>query len=165
MTWTLWHLKSPTTQLSTEQLFRLTTKIQAPWMFGSRLSLLFIYNVVWALWILVIKIYGDLCNIFIIVELYAKAHQNSPYYNKSQFKQVIRNINKFSKSIKRNWNLMTSQIARFMGPTWGPYGSCRPQVDPKLIPWTLISGMPWRAAMTQTHGKFYHINCNASSNK
>ena len=32
------------------------------------------------------------------------------------------------------------QIARFMGPTWGPPGSCRPQVDPMLAPCTLLSG-------------------------
>ena len=34
-----------------------------------------------------------------------------------------------------------SQIARFMGPTWGPSGSCRPQMGPMLAPWTLLSGM------------------------
>ena len=32
-------------------------------------------------------------------------------------------------------------IARFMGPTWGPPGSCRPQVDPMLVPWTLLCGV------------------------
>ena len=32
------------------------------------------------------------------------------------------------------------QIARFMGPTWGPPGSCRPQVGPMLASWTFISG-------------------------
>ena len=26
-----------------------------------------------------------------------------------------------------------------MGPTWGPPGSCRPQVGPMLTPWTLLS--------------------------
>ena len=36
---------------------------------------------------------------------------------------------------------ITSQIARFMGPTWGPPGSCRPQVGPMLTPWTLLSGI------------------------
>ena len=34
-----------------------------------------------------------------------------------------------------------SQIAKFMGPTWGPPGSCRPQMGPTLAPWTLISGV------------------------
>ena len=36
---------------------------------------------------------------------------------------------------------LNSQIAKFMGPTWGPPGSCRPQVGPKLAPWTLLSGL------------------------
>ena len=34
-----------------------------------------------------------------------------------------------------------SQIAKFMGPTWGPPGSCRPQMGPMLAPWTLLSGI------------------------
>ena len=29
---------------------------------------------------------------------------------------------------------------RFMWPTWGPPGSCWPQVGPILIPWTFLSG-------------------------
>ena len=32
------------------------------------------------------------------------------------------------------------QIARIMGPTWGPPGSCRPQIDPMMAPWSLLSG-------------------------
>ena len=35
---------------------------------------------------------------------------------------------------------LTTQIAKFMGPTWGPPGSCRPQMGPMLAPWTLLSG-------------------------
>ena len=38
-------------------------------------------------------------------------------------------------SVKR-----ATQIARFMGSTRGPPGSCRPQVSPMLAPWTLLSG-------------------------
>ena len=34
-----------------------------------------------------------------------------------------------------------SQIARFMGPAWGPPGSCRPQMGPVLAPRTLLSGV------------------------
>ena len=34
-----------------------------------------------------------------------------------------------------------SQIARLMGPTWGPSGSCRPQMGPMLATWTLLSGL------------------------
>ena len=33
-----------------------------------------------------------------------------------------------------------TQIARFMGPTWGPSGAARAQVGPMLAPWTLLSG-------------------------
>ena len=35
-----------------------------------------------------------------------------------------------------------SQIAKFMGPTWGPPVSCRCQMGPMLVPWTLLSGVP-----------------------
>ena len=34
-----------------------------------------------------------------------------------------------------------SQIAKFIGPTWGPPGSCRPQMGPILARWTLLSGV------------------------
>ena len=33
------------------------------------------------------------------------------------------------------------QIAKFVGPTWSPPGSCRPQMGPMLAPWTLLSGI------------------------
>ena len=35
----------------------------------------------------------------------------------------------------------SSQIARFMGPTWGPPGADRTQVGPMLARWTLLSGL------------------------
>ena len=34
-------------------------------------------------------------------------------------------------------------IARFMEPTRGPPGSCRPQMVPMWAPWTLLSGVLW----------------------
>ena len=34
-----------------------------------------------------------------------------------------------------------SQIAKFMGPAWGPLGSYRPQMGPMLAPWTWLSGV------------------------
>ena len=40
-----------------------------------------------------------------------------------------------------------SQRARIMGPTWGPPGSCRPQVGPMYAPWTLLSGIILRWCM------------------
>ena len=41
------------------------------------------------------------------------------------------------------WDELTilTQIAKFMGPTWGTPGSCRPQMGPMLAPWTLLSGL------------------------
>ena len=36
---------------------------------------------------------------------------------------------------------ISSQIARFMGPTWGPPGSCRSQMGPILSLWALLSGI------------------------
>ena len=36
---------------------------------------------------------------------------------------------------------LRSEIAKFMAPTWGPPGSCRPQMGPMLAPQTLLSGM------------------------
>ena len=35
----------------------------------------------------------------------------------------------------------SSQIARSLGPIWGPPGSCWPQMGPMLAPWTLLSGV------------------------
>ena len=42
---------------------------------------------------------------------------------------------------------LQTQIARFAWPTWGPPGSCRPQVGPMLAPWTLLSG-EWQTLPT-----------------
>ena len=33
----------------------------------------------------------------------------------------------------------SAQMAKFMGPTWGPPGSYPPQMDSMLAPWTLLS--------------------------
>ena len=42
------------------------------------------------------------------------------------------------------------QIARFMRPTWGPSGSCRPQMSPMLAPWILLSGARKLSEMWRT---------------
>ena len=47
---------------------------------------------------------------------------------------------------------MDTQIAMFMGPTWVPPGSCRPQTGPMLAPWILLSRysfLIWIAAIKQ----------------
>ena len=37
----------------------------------------------------------------------------------------------------RQFNKEPSQIAKFIGSTWGPPGSCWPQMGRMLVPWTL----------------------------
>ena len=49
-----------------------------------------------------------------------------------------------------------SQIAKFMGPTWGPLGSCRPPMGPMLAPWILLSGLT--ALLTQWSYVFLALN-------
>ena len=39
------------------------------------------------------------------------------------------------------------QIAKFMGPSWGPPGSCRPHVGPMLVPWTLLLGSCYKSLL------------------
>ena len=36
--------------------------------------------------------------------------------------------------------MIITQIAKLMGPTWDPPGSCRPQICPMSGPWILLSG-------------------------
>ena len=55
--------------------------------------------------------------------------------------------------------MICSQIAKFMGPTWGPPGSCRPQVGPMMAPWTLLSGVLYIAQQGSLASSFYvHYN-------
>ena len=61
--------------------------------------------------------------------------RNSPASN-NQNRQTI------SKAIKTVFTPLTGilvQIAKFMGPTWGPSGSSWPQMGPMLAPWALLS--------------------------
>ena len=44
-----------------------------------------------------------------------------------------------TQEVKRHYP--SSQIARFVGPTWGKPGADRTQVGPMLAPWTLLSGL------------------------
>ena len=47
----------------------------------------------------------------------------------------------------------------FMGPTWGPPGSCRPQMGPLLAPWTLLSGYIQIAGKSwNSHGLYSLLN-------
>ena len=65
--------------------------------------------------------------------------------------------------------MLFTQITKFMGPTGGPPGSCRPQMGPMLAPWTLLSvaihatlcGYPLKfkqSAMTKSESRLRHIH-------
>ena len=41
--------------------------------------------------------------------------------------------------------MISTQIAKFKGPIWGPPGSCQPQMGPMLAPLTLPSGWHFRS--------------------
>ena len=47
----------------------------------------------------------------------------------------------FASNLEKLWKKWSSQMAKFMGPTWGTPGSCRPQMGPMLAPWTLLTGL------------------------
>ena len=49
----------------------------------------------------------------------------------------------YGRKVKIETLFIVSQIARFMGPTWGPPGSCWSHMGPMLAPWTLLSGWEW----------------------
>ena len=57
------------------------------------------------------------------------------------------------RKVFHNVKMATPKIAKFMGPTWGPPGSCRPQMDPMLAPWTLLSGTVFSYAAIQALGE------------
>ena len=68
-----------------------------------------------------------------------------PWWNFNVFSiKTIPTISKLSETVMRKYlhkrPELTTQIAKFMGPTWGPPGSCRPQMGPMLAPWTSLSG-------------------------
>ena len=44
-----------------------------------------------------------------------------------------------------------------MGPTWGPPGSCRPQMGPVLASWTLLSGNYWGCVLSTDRFPFYWL--------
>ena len=53
-----------------------------------------------------------------------------------------------------------AHIAKFMGPTWGPSGTCRPQMGPILAPWTLLSGIYVHQHEVNTKGvRRYTVAC------
>ena len=58
------------------------------------------------------------------------------------------------KSSHYTTRLKTTQIAKFMGTTWGPHGSCRSQMGPMLAPWSLLSRQEPEDALTAVTPKY-----------
>ena len=57
------------------------------------------------------------------------------------FKLIPNNMVAANITATRHYQAMWAPlIARFMGPSWGPSGADKTQVDPMLAPWTLLSG-------------------------
>ena len=56
---------------------------------------------------------------------------------------IFMEITQYKLRDSRCHRCITSLIARFMRPTWGPPGADRTQVGPMLAPWTLLSGMAY----------------------
>ena len=75
-----------------------------------------------------------------ILEGESERKKNTKYYSKYLYFQRDMNIGTCN-IIHRHYRHYLSQIAKFMGPTWDPPGTCRPQMGPMLAPWTLLSGM------------------------
>ena len=60
-------------------------------------------------------------------------------------------------NVNNSWDIVAvSQTTKFMGPTWGPSGSCRPQMDPMMAPWTLLSEVTLLMTMTWTQLRLTH---------
>ena len=58
----------------------------------------------------------------------------------ANFLIVCHNCSFYISFLGKPFLMLVSQIARSMGPTWDLPGSCRPQMGPMWIPWTLLSG-------------------------
>ena len=93
---------------------------------------------------LITGIYPDKLKIAKVIPLFkkddkAKTDNYRPFSLLSSISKIFEKVvyNQLYKYYTQN----KSQIARFMGPTWGPPGSCRPQMGPTLAPWTLLSGI------------------------
>ena len=53
---------------------------------------------------------------------------------------TLREYRQLYPRVRRGCVTGTSQITKFMRPTWGPPGSCRSQMGPMLAPWTCYLG-------------------------
>ena len=57
---------------------------------------------------------------------------------------VYQILSYFILSVTKNLNWCCNPDIKVQGLTWGPPGSCWPQMGSMLAPWTLLSGKVWR---------------------
>ena len=73
---------------------------------------------------------------------YFRGNWSLPHFS---VKPIFPGVEICIRTIRQLWDCLIyvmgilTQIARFMGPTWGPPGDDRTQVGPMLAPWTLLS--------------------------
>ena len=60
-----------------------------------------------------------------------------PFNHADFIKKCVVCVKCYNHNQQSHHDIAITQIARFMGPTWDPPGSCRPQVGPMLAPQTL----------------------------
>ena len=106
-------------------------------------------------WLVQRESHGVTVSIFVICSL---CHISFFWY-------PVHNVEFNSAALNRQW---ISQIARFTWPTWGPHGSCRPQVGSMWAPWTLLSGAVlikfyWPWGRTPDMYLWYHAERDADA--
>ena len=94
------------------------------------------YEILWAL----LTINGGIC-----IKGSRHPYKSRPIVLPDSVTEVLHNIvtkwaQKWGLFCCTEYSNKATQIAKFMGPTWSPPGSCRPQMGPMLTPWTLLSG-------------------------
>ena len=77
----------------------------------------------------------------ITANLHFFTHQNATKCITNNITAILERCRLVNSSLPQQFKLrITTLIARFLGPTWGPSGADRTQMGPMLAPWTLLSG-------------------------
>ena len=59
-----------------------------------------------------------------------------------------------------SWKSLATHIATLMGPTWGPPGSCRPQMGPMNLAVGVVQKyLPWQSTYISLHFTSVHSLC------
>ena len=75
-----------------------------------------------------------------IIQTIDKSNRTDMVPSACRQNEIFSTLQGFHMSLMHSTMCLTTLIARFMWPTWGPSGADRTQVDPMLAPWNLLSG-------------------------